>query len=643
MRTMIITGLVTAAIVFGMQGCAEHQMLAGTSKAKSDVKFMNEQKPMIGNEYEKRVHEKFIRIEMPTKASEALKKLGKLNGKIYIYQDDIDPILTPSAFKIKNFRDLDRYLSMTTPYRLELEQNRYYKGMPKIVSLKNKDDKFDLLKHKFVINGRMPLYKAFSLLGHQVGYSVVYNYQDFSTISQGGDMSGGTTGSAAGAGSTQGAVGTGMGGTGGSDFFSKRYIDYSGKSVEQFVGYIEKSFNLYVTFNHQDKLINIQKYRQKMYILNVNDVQAQASVSQNSITASATTVGSGDGGGSVSGGTTSGDATGGSTGGSATTGSSGDTGGGSSGGAGGGSQSGSMELANTSLFGEVESDVKKIIEQDASTNPKAYYSVNKTMGIFTVKASPDAMAQLDRLFEYYNAELDRNIKVTIDIYDVAIKNQQGLSTALNYSYLKGDTAFNIAQKAASNPTNSLMELYTTNGANTVQAFLDTATTIGRVVDHISYSTLLKNYIPEVTTRVDVTNYIQTVRTDYVTSNNNIVPVRTPQVGQYQEGNNIFMLAKIVNGRIHLKFSPVFSKLQSLEKSKIDDTEVTLPTINYTNPVKDITLADHESRIALATVRFNRTHDYEGVLPLDDFAIMGDTAHGMIRTETVFIVKAEIEN
>lgn len=621
-------------------GCAETQMSHGLGKAKDDISYMKDNNELLTKKAEKEilVNEKFVRIEVPTKVSEVLAKLGKLHNKIYIYKDSVDPVLTPSEFKIKNFRDLDHYLETTTQYKLKVTQNRYYKNMPKIITLSNKNDKFNVLKHKFVINGRIPLYKAFELLSHSTGYSTVYNYQDFSTLT------GGTTSDSTGSGSmgntgTAGSTGTGevsggLSNMGNNDFFSKRYINFTGKTVEQFVEYVKESFNLFVDFDHENKIVRIDKYHTKMYQLNVNDVKMSEDVSQNSITASVTSGGSGSGGGSNAAASSN------STGGGGATGGGSGSGGVSSGGTSGGSQTGSFSLADTSLFNEIEKDVSKVIAQDASVNPKSYYTVNNTMGLFVVKASPSGIDHLDRLFSFYNVQFDRRIKVTLDIYDIAIKNEQGLSTSLNYSYLSGDKALTIAQKAATQ-TSSLVQFYASQGSSSIEAFLDTASKIGRVVDHITYSTILKNYVPEATTRVDITNYIQSVNTDYVTSNNNVIPVRSPVIGQYQEGSNIFMLAKIINHRIHLKFSPVFSKLQNLEKSTIDNTEVTLPTINYTNPVKDITLGDGERRIALASVRFNRSHDYEGVLPIDDFAIMGDTAHGMIRTETVFIVSAKI--
>lgn len=74
----------------------------------------------------------YVDISKSTQLSEALKKLEKIDNKVYILNGD-DFTIHPSDFHIESFDALSRYVYDTQKINVDIVKNRYLKDYPKIV------------------------------------------------------------------------------------------------------------------------------------------------------------------------------------------------------------------------------------------------------------------------------------------------------------------------------------------------------------------------------------------------------------------------------------------------------------------------------------------------------------------------------
>ncbi|HJE02626.1 MAG TPA: hypothetical protein K8U92_02010, partial [Aliarcobacter thereius] len=116
-------------------------------------------------------------------------------------------------------------------------------------------------------------------------------------------------------------------------------------------------------------------------------------------------------------------------------------------------------------------------------------------------------------------------------------------------------------------------------------------------------------------------------------------VRTSDVtvNTIKEGTSITALAKISRDKIFLNINPSIKKLLALDEKTIDGSTIQLPKYNDQgyNVSKEIRLG--ETSIVGSIIVHDDAKEYQGIIPIDGFAVGGSDSKSYIRREIVYVV------
>ena len=145
--------------------------------------------------------------------------------------------------------------------------------------------------------------------------------------------------------------------------------------------------------------------------------------------------------------------------------------------------------------------------------------------------------------------------------------------------------------------------------------------------------VLKNNIPSVQSISQNTDYIEKVETT-ITEN---TTTSEATVNTIKDGTSITAMAKISRDKIFLNITPNIKKLIKIVEKQVGNSVIQLPEYkdqSY-NISREVRLG--ETSIVGSIIIHDDAKEYQGVLPLEGFAIGGTDSKSYVRREIVYVV------
>ena len=280
------------------------------------------------------------------------------------------------------------------------------------------------------------------------------------------------------------------------------------------------------------------------------------------------------------------------------------------------------------LYDELDKMLKSIISSDTIST----YHIDKASGLIFLKSTKS---------------IENTVRVLAKAYESAFSKEAVIEFERIELLLNKDRTYGIGNISDNRQTNAgagVVREIGTDGAlsftsdNLSRLLSITATAdnkIGRVLNYSKNMLVLKNNIPTVQSITDNTDYVEKIETT-VDSDTGL---RTSDVtvNTLKEGTSITAMAKISRDKIFLNITPTIKKLIEFGEVSIDGTMIKLPQYkdqSY-NISKEVGLG--ETSIVGSIIVHDDAKTYQGVLPIEGFAIGGSDSKSYIRREIVYVV------
>ena len=280
------------------------------------------------------------------------------------------------------------------------------------------------------------------------------------------------------------------------------------------------------------------------------------------------------------------------------------------------------------LYDELDKMLKSII----STDKISTYHIDKASGLIFLKSTKSIENAVRNIAKAYETTFSREAVIEFERIEVLLNKDR--------TYGIGS----IGDNRQINTGNGVIREVGTDGAlsftsdNLTRLLSITATAnneIGKVLNYSKNMLVLKNNIPTVQSITDNTDYVEKIETT-VDSDSGL---RTSDVtvNTLKEGTSITAMAKISRDKIFLNITPTIKKLIEFGEVSIDGTMIKLPQYkdqSY-NISKEVRLG--ETSIVGSIIVHDDVKNYQGILPVEGFAIGGSDSKSYVRREIVYVV------
>lgn len=302
-------------------------------------------------------------------------------------------------------------------------------------------------------------------------------------------------------------------------------------------------------------------------------------------------------------------------------------------------EGGESKIENKSqivLYEELDKMLKNII----STDKVSSYHIDKASGLIFLKSTKSIENAVRTLAKAYEASFAKEAIIEFERIEIL------LNKSMEFGILGADvkrigegTSWNIA----SIPTTGVLGFTTTNANRTLKMLADSKNNIGKMLNYSKNMLVLKNNIPTVQSITENMDYIEKIES--TTSGGGTEALRITSevtVNTLKEGTSITAMAKISRDKIFLNISPTIKKLIEFKVERVgitggDSTNIQLPHYNDQtyNISKEINLG--ETSVVGSIIVHDNAKGYEGIVPLENFAIGGTDSKSYVRREIVYVI------
>ena len=293
--------------------------------------------------------------------------------------------------------------------------------------------------------------------------------------------------------------------------------------------------------------------------------------------------------------------------------------------------SGESKVENTSqivLYDELDKMLKNII----STDKISTYHIDKSSGLIFLKSTKSVENAVRTIVKAYEVSFGKEAVIEFERIELILNK--------NREYGIGSISDNRQSNAATGVTKSIAKdgafSFTSDNATRLLSVAATANNeIGKVLNYSKNVLVLKNNIPTVQSITDNTDYVEKIETTTDADTNTTTSDVT--VNTLKEGTSITAMAKISRDKIFLNVSPSIKKLIQFEEVSVDGTTIKLPQYNDQNYNISREISLGETSIVGSIIVHDDAKNYQGVLPLEGFAIGGTDSKSYVRREIVYVV------
>lgn len=295
--------------------------------------------------------------------------------------------------------------------------------------------------------------------------------------------------------------------------------------------------------------------------------------------------------------------------------------------------SGESKVENNSqivLYEELDKMLKNIIGGDKIST----YHIDKSSGLIFLKSTKSVELAVRTIVKAYEASFSKEATIEFERIELVLNK--------NRKYGIGSISETASASNASGVVNGISKTigakgalsYTNQRASSLLKIVATANNeIGKILNYSKNVLVLKNNIPSVQSISQNTDYIEKVET---TVNDNVTTSEAT-VNTIKDGTSITAMAKISREKVFLNITPNIKKLIKIAEATVGDTVIQLPEYkdqSY-NISREVRLG--ETTIVGSIIVHDDSKEYQGVLPLEGFAIGGADEKSYVRREIIYVV------
>ncbi|QKF74314.1 hypothetical protein AFAEC_2170 [Aliarcobacter faecis] len=282
------------------------------------------------------------------------------------------------------------------------------------------------------------------------------------------------------------------------------------------------------------------------------------------------------------------------------------------------------------LYEELDKMLKNII----STDKISSYHIDKASGLIFLKSTKSIENAVRTLAKAYEASFAKEAIIEFERIEVLLNKSRSFGI-LGADFAKtGDgTSWNVGPLSAE--STGALGFETINPTRTLRMLADSKNDIGKMLNYSKNMIVLKNNIPSVQAITDNTDYVEKIET----TRDADTKERTSDVtvNTLKEGTSITAMAKISRDKIFLNIAPTIKKLITFKEVSIDGTTIQLPQYNDQsyNVSKEVKLG--ETSIVGSIIVHDDAKNYQGIVPIESFAIGGTDSKSYVRREIVYVI------
>lgn len=293
--------------------------------------------------------------------------------------------------------------------------------------------------------------------------------------------------------------------------------------------------------------------------------------------------------------------------------------------------SGESKLENNSqivLYDELDKMLKNII----STDKISTYHIDKASGLIFLKSTKSVANTVRTIAKAYESSFAREAVIEFERIELLLNKSREYGIGTISDSRQNNAATGVTRGLAENGAFSFIS---DNATRLLQITATANNEIGKILNYSKNVLVLKNNIPTVQSITDNTDYVEKIETTKDTDTNETTSDIT--VNTLKEGTSITAMAKISRDKIFLNITPSIKKLIEFDEVNVDLTTIKLPQYNDQsyNISKEIRLG--ETSIVGSIIVHDDAKTYQGVLPLEGFAIGGSDSKSYVRREIVYVV------
>lgn len=294
--------------------------------------------------------------------------------------------------------------------------------------------------------------------------------------------------------------------------------------------------------------------------------------------------------------------------------------------------SGESKVENSSeiiLYNELDKMMKNIVGNDSIST----YHIDKASGLIFMKATKTIESAVRTIAKAYEDSFAREATIVFERIELVLNKSREYGIG------------SVSRTAAASDSTGVTKSLATDGAI---SFLNQGATrllqvtgtidnkIGKILNYSKNVMVLKNNIPSVQSISQNTDYIEKIET---TVNDNVTTSEAT-VNTIKDGTSITAMAKISRDKLFLNITPNIKKLINISEATIGDSTIQLP--EYKDQSYNISreIKVGETSIVGSIIVHDDAKEYEGILPLEGFAIGGSDSKSYVRREIVYVVSVE---
>lgn len=295
--------------------------------------------------------------------------------------------------------------------------------------------------------------------------------------------------------------------------------------------------------------------------------------------------------------------------------------------------SGESNVENTSqiiLYDELDKMLKNII----STDKISSYHIDKASGLILIKSTKSVENAVRTIVKAYESSFAKEATIEFERVELVLNK--------NRKYGIGSISSSPTDPADTDVVNGVSRSVGQSGAlsfidqGTSKLFSITATAnneIGKILNYSKNVIVLKNNIPTVQSISQNTDYVEKIET---TVNDNVTTSEAT-VNTIKDGTSITAMAKISRDKIFLNITPNIKKLIKISEATIGTSTIQLPQYNEQSYNIAREIKTGETLIVGSIIVHDDAKEYQGILPLEGFAIGGLDSKSYVRREIVYVL------
>lgn len=278
------------------------------------------------------------------------------------------------------------------------------------------------------------------------------------------------------------------------------------------------------------------------------------------------------------------------------------------------------------LYEELDKMLKNII----STDKISTYHIDKASGLIFLKSTKSVENAVRNIAKAYETSFAKEAVIEFERIELVLNKNREYGIGSISDDRQTNTGNGTVRSVA---TDGALSFASDNATRLLKVAATANNEIGKILNYSKNMLVLKNNIPSVQSISQNTDYIEKVETT-ITEN---TTTSEATVNTIKDGTSITAMAKISRDKIFLNITPNIKKLIKITEKQVGNSVIQLPEYkdqSY-NISREVRLG--ETSIVGSIIIHDDAKEYQGVLPLEGFAIGGSDSKSYVRREIVYVV------